>query len=99
MGARMPQAITEFWGEIAGGWKVALVLAAMFSALATFIANTQDFRALPQKVQSLETTVETNTTSLRNLRNDADALSGRLDRILCYLEADATGANALGCSR
>ena len=95
----MPQAITKFWGGITDGWKVALVLAAMVSAVATFVANTQDFRALPEKVEALETSVQTNTTSLRNLRGDADALSGRLDRILCYLEAEATGANALGCSR
>ena len=95
----MPQAIVDFWGGIAGGWKVALVLAAMVSAVAGFVANTQDFRQLPQKVEALESSVTTNTTSLQRLRGDADALSSRLDRILCYLEAEATGENALGCSR
>lgn len=88
----MPQVITEFWGGLSGGARVVLQLLALAGMVGTFAIATDDFRTLPA-------TVKANTVEIRELREDSDAQSARLDRIICYLEAQATGANALRCNR
>lgn len=98
--------VAEWWGGLSEAGKGLSVLTAAFGAATALVVALNTYLGLPARVEEQAIEIQLHDTrievledaGLRRERGIA-ATNEKLDRVLCILEAQQAGTNALGCSR